>query len=238
MKKLFFITFIICYNFVIFAQNLDGKFFVGSTIGFELLSADANIDETDFNNPKAIQAIKINPFVGYYLTDKISLGLQLGYSYTSNSYINFSIQDSIIDQLKFTSKTKVYSVAPLFRYTMPITDKFGFNFKIAIPYSYSKITYSPAIVLTTIGGINDLPFGENNKSISFGIEICPEFQWFVKDHFAIIGSFCALKYKYEKTTSNDVGNYDGFIIDKTSAKTSDLKLSLSTDIELGVAFYF
>jgi hypothetical protein len=236
MKKLVLAAIFINSLSIVHAQNLNGKLFAGGSLGFDFMSADANTDVGKYTNPKANQSYSINPSVGYYLNDKLAIGLQFGYNYATKNtlYLNYYGSPSSI-----TATTETFSIAPLLRYTIPITDKFGFNINTTIPYSHSRNTLTDTSSKTSSGTANGniaIPNGNNSTSTSFGLNVSPGFQWFVKDQFAIFGSFGAFSYSYVKTDGNvwnskNNGPY-------ASTQSNDFKLSLSTSISFGVTFYF
>src|SRR5271157_2698509 len=111
---------------IIHAQDLNGKFFAGGSIGFDFTSADANINTSNFSNNNANQTYNISPSVGYYLDRNIAIGLQFGYSYALHKYLYLTNPGNINGIYTSTTTAKTYSIAPLLRYTIPINNNFGF----------------------------------------------------------------------------------------------------------------
>jgi len=222
-----------------FAQDLNGKFFVGGSIGFDFTSADADINTSNFSNNNANQTYNINPSIGYYLDRNIAIGLSLGYSYALKNTLYITNTSNINNTSTLTTTSKVKIIAPLLRYTVPINDKFGFIINTTLPYSYTENTFTypnNILMATTSTGNIIIPNGDKNTSSSFGLNIGPGFQWFIKDNLALLFSFGSLGYINTKASGNIVGYQNG----KTNATTTsnDFKLSLTTSISAGVAFYF
>ena len=253
MKKQFkkiVITVFLSGFFVVnaYAQHLKGKLFAGGSGGFGFTPTSANINGIDYNNPKSYQAYNTDLSGGYCLTDKLAVGLQISHSFKTYKSIYFEYQNNIIvNQITHTTTTtKTFGIAPLLRYTIPVTDKFSFNLNIIVPYFSSKTFYVSSIngyvssVAYQGAGNIYLPYGNNNPiaAASYGINISPGFQWFLKKNFALSGSFGALRYSYTITKSSEIADpitTNGIAV---TAKSTDFKLSLSSSLNLGLTFYF
>ncbi len=224
---------------IIHAQDLNGKFFAGGSIGFDFTSADANINTSNFSNNNANQTYSFSPSVGYYLDRNIAIGLQFGYSYALKNTLYITNTSNINNTSTLTTTSKVESIAPLLRYTIPINDKFGFIINTTLPYSYTENTFTypnNVLMATTSTGNIIIPNGDKNTSSSLGLSVNPGLQWFIKENLAILFSFGALSYNYVKTSGN-IALYQN---SKTNAITTsnDFKLSLTTSVSGGFIFYF
>ena len=189
-----------------------------------------------YNNPNGFGYYSFSPSIGYYFKNNLAIGLQLGYSSSTNNYIVTSYYysgntESIeIGNSKLTNQ--VLTLAPLLRYTIPIVKKIGFNFNFTLPFSYTK---NFSNVYYEITGITtaDTNVPATCSTYSIGVNISPGIQWFVKNNIALIASFGSLSYNHYKTIAPVDGPYPACI-----TNANDLKLSLTTGISLGATFYF
>ncbi|MBP5381272.1 MAG: porin family protein [Bacteroidaceae bacterium] len=122
----------------------DGKFYMGGTLGFTWSSMKPN------GGAKSSGAsFKINPELGYKLSKKVSVGLQVGYShgYAAFGGIDFNDFKSIANAVISTAadiasdnnmKLNSMRVAPYVRYNFLQAGKFGMFVEGGIGYIYVK----------------------------------------------------------------------------------------------------
>ena len=215
------------------AQTLSNKLFAGGSVSFEFAKASVNDNSKTYNNPKGIQNYSISPYIGYHLSNRIAIGLQLGYSSTENALLGYYRHNNIIDSIQRSYITnKTYSVAPYIRYYFPITEKFCVYLNTSIPISYAENTNTVISTLYSSAANGYVAIQPTNTIKSIGINISPVFQWFFRDNIAITGSVGALYYTHSKieTTKN--------IYPALTDNVDDLKMTLSTGLSFGVVFYF
>ena len=122
----------------------DGKFYMGGTLGFTWSSMKPNGGQKSSG-----ASFKINPEMGYQLSKKVSVGLQVGYShgYAAFGGIDFNDFKSIANAVISTAadiasdnnmKLNSMRVAPYVRYNFLQAGKFGMFVEGGIGYIYVK----------------------------------------------------------------------------------------------------
>jgi hypothetical protein len=210
-----------------FSQILKGKFFIDGSMGLEInpSSYDANgANNNNSNGNSKMESYYFAPEIGYYFTDKIAFGLSAIYSYSYKTQTNGSSYNNSSNITSSSSvKIESYTISPLMRYSIPINDKFYFNVNISLPYKNSKNIYNSPYY--------NGPLQTSSKS--FGIQVSPSFQYFLKNNIALLANIGSLEYisTKEETSPQATGM-------TTSWKSTDLKLSFFTTFGLGAIFYF
>ena len=138
MKKVLLILALLSNLAMIYSQDLKNKLFITGGMDIELKPSSSNLSFTNSHDGYYTH-YNITPDIGYYITKKIAMGLQLGYGSTVSTF-NSSFFDNFNNPYssKSTNTMKTLSIAPLVRYTVPITDNLGFNLNLTIPYSFSN----------------------------------------------------------------------------------------------------
>ncbi len=206
MKKVFLVTVALLMYINSQAQTSQGSILVGAGIGFN--SSNNKNKDGDFTSKSSTS----NLFVGggYFLDDKLALGIDLNFGSSSNS----SNQDANPDLEKTTSTT--FGISPFARYYYMLDDKFGFFGQLAIPISSSQ---------------NKFEGDKQGSSIGAGLELKPGMVFFPNSKFGIESSIGLLGLV--NTTNKDK---DG---NKTSSNsTFNLGASSATQLfNLGFRYY-
>lgn len=228
------------------AQDLRGKLFAEGRVGFNFSSSSASINGNNYNNPYASQSYDFRPSAGYYFTRLLAIGIQASYSSTKDNYVDFVYQNNVVVNInKYYSHKNTFTIAPILRYVMPATPRFGFNLTASVPYSTSKTVFT-STASSAVGVASSsantgniyLPDGETNTATSIGINVGPGFQWLVKENISIMGAFGVLSYSFIKTDASGQMNSGNFNRVTAVSKTNNFKLALDTGLGIGVIFYF
>ncbi len=155
-----------------------GKWLVGPALSF---SSDT---EDDGNSTVKFSGFRLEPEIGYFLMDNISLGLSL----------SFGSNQTRVDGTA-TDKSSLLYVAPTLRYYLPISPKFQFLGKLQVPVGSNKTTL--------ISGVD-----VDVKSTSFRVEAIPAFAFFPSNKIAVELSWGSLYFNSQKQggdTNNSFG---------------------------------
>jgi opacity protein-like surface antigen len=137
MKKLYFSIVAILLSGTAFAQLQTGTKFAGLHAGASLSK------ESAFNKTTSYE---IAPTAGYFLTNKLMVGIQGGYGRTVTEE-NRQVLAGASSGSGFTSytimarsaKTTAYSAGVTARYYLPVVDKFAFFVESGAGYSKAKV---------------------------------------------------------------------------------------------------
>lgn len=110
MKKLF-LTFALCAFGIVNAQTEKGSWVVGgsTTIGFNSVGTKIKADGESYDGPK-VSTFNFTPSVGYFVMDKLAIGLDLGYTSITSKYTD----DYYREEEKVTNS--VFSILPTATY--------------------------------------------------------------------------------------------------------------------------
>jgi len=221
MKKLIWIVTILMFiSQVSWSQVSAGRIFVGTGLGFTSQSGKKTVKKnnstTDTKFPNTT-TFSISPGGGYILSDKIALGLNLGFnsSTTKEDNANFSSKE--------TSST--FFVSPFVRYFLMLEDNFGFTgtFNIRVSSSNSKSETKIGSVSTTI---------EEPKISGLSIGITPGVIFFPSSKIGIEGNIGFLGYS--STTSKAKNS-------NTETTTNNSQIGFNVDSfqpSFNVGFYY
>ena len=155
-----------------------GKWLVGPSLGF------ASSSEDDGNNTVKTSTMSIQPELGYFIADDLSIGLSLA----------FGAEQIRVDGTASDKQSWMF-VAPTLRYYLPIASKFHFLGKLQVPIGSYKTTLDAGVDV-------------DEKTTGFGVQAIPAFAFFPSNKIAIELSFGSLYFsstKFGGTTQNDFG---------------------------------
>ncbi|MEY3678522.1 MAG: hypothetical protein RI924_663 [Bacteroidota bacterium] len=180
------------------APTAKGKWLVGPSLGF---SSDT---EDDGNSKVKVSSFRLEPEIGYFLMDNMSLGLSF----------SFGSDQTRVDGTAMDKSSLLY-LAPTFRYYLPISPKFQFLGKLQVPVGSRKFTI--------IGG-NDVDI----KFTSFGVQAIPAFAFFPSNKIAVELSWGSLYFNSQKQ-GNETNNQFGMNLlsdDEQSFSNGALRLGV------------
>lgn len=239
MKNTITLVILIALTSALDAQSLKGKLFLGGNLGLSIESEKDNGGFYAFSNaanynakPNTYIEYRINPLLGFYVSNKFALGLQLGHSFYNYEntafYENYFQGYYTLNSYRDIRKSRTFKIAPLVRYSKSISEKFVFNLNLTLPYSREKLTQQQT------SQSNNL---YKEISNNFGINISPEVLFFATDKIALSASFGGLGYNYQQTKKSNTYNGESEI-NRGELNIKYFNLNLSSSLLLGVSFFF
>lgn len=217
MKKVFVTLALIGAVMAGNAQITKGKFFINGSLGFTSTSSSRET-AAGKNDQPGHTMLDFSPKAGYYITDNIAVGLGLVYTMETDNKLNGS---NTAPGVTTERSTATLNIAPYLRYSMPMTEKFGFFMDLLVPIG--SVTRSEKVTSGTAP--SDI------KGSSFGVSLTPGVQWFVKDNLSLEATLGGLKYSSSVVDASSSG-----ATDKTT--TSSFGLTFGTAASFGISFYF
>jgi hypothetical protein len=226
----------------VFAQDNSlqaGKFFVNGSFGFSLTSGNV---ETKFGStttktdaPKGTM-FNILPSINYMASEKISIGLGIGYMLNSTETTQAGGFDEDGDPITTpgtrTNSTGQFIIAPMANYFIPGgNDKFGFTIGAGVPLAFGTATNEIKSGSTTTKTENSL--------MGFGVTISPGLYYFPSSKFMLTASMGNLlswsqnSRKFEAGTDSQTTTNSQF--DILNFSTSGLGAS---GLQIGGSFFF
>lgn len=154
-----------------YAQFIKGDKFIGGTFS---ITSRVSTGSTSSN-------FSINPSVGYLVSEKVAVGVQLGYSYL----------ESKNDNLTFDYKSSAFSVGLLARRYFSISDKCLFSINGLVNFQRGTETNSPNSIET------------KTQNYQLGVSIQPGFIFFPSPKWGLEARIGSLGYNYSKNLSTD-----------------------------------
>jgi outer membrane protein len=195
------------------AQLAAGQIAIGGSLGFTAESSTNKTGAVTVDGPKTT-SFNIMPSVGYLVTDKIEIGLGIGYAMTSRE----ETLNNNKDVRKFS--TSVFAIMPYARYYMMMAGNVGF-------FGQAGISFASGTAKTEItpqGG----PTTSTSSDISaFGLGVSPGIIYFMNDKIAIEAAWGALGYNRFSEKMGD---------DETITTIGGLDLNTST-LKFGFRYY-
>lgn len=205
------------------AQISKGTIAVGGSLNFSTTSGEevttgGPITVTD--EDPSVMKFGIGPKVAYYLTDNLAIGLGLSYSMESTAFPKDTAADT-----ERTVSSSMITVAPMVRYNMPISDKFGAFLDAHASFGFGGMEDEIKGGATTLTMESDMS--------SMDIAVRPGLLYFLKDNLAIEAHYGRLGYSSETTNSKPTPTVE---VEDT---TGTFGLDLSTNsLSFGFMWYF
>ena len=196
----------------------NAQVYVGGGLGFSS-SKKAYVDADGVTEPDAVTSFSILPEIGYKLDDKLSVGIQLGFTTTSFGDIEFEGVD--LKDVKSTG----FSIAPYARYTFVKWGKVGLfaDAQFAYTHTSTKGDYP-------IGNDNVIECEETENEWSLGI--IPGLSFDVNEKITLITKVGWLGYSSAKPEYK-IGD------EKRKYKaSSNFGLNLTNNVEFAVFYNF
>ena len=133
-------------------------------------SSNTNSSTTGVQSDKST-ALSIAPGIGYQFSDNWTVGLNLGYAHTGNSYTTSTTQTSDVDQ---------YIVGPFLRYSRPLTSWVSLYGQFDAEYQLQGKTYQYST--------------EGNQQHQLFFDVYPALFFPVKNGFGLNVSFGGVDY--------------------------------------------
>jgi len=212
MKKVQLLLMSFVFATMAFSQQAKGDIYLGGSLNLSAESSSTEVGSTNTDGPK-IFSFGIEPKVGYFISDKISVGLNLGFS----SY-NRKVENSGTT----TKNTNLSYGGGIFaRYYVLPTEKFGFFFEAGADLMAGSSK-------TDIGGVET--DGPNTLNINAGFT--PGIVFYVSNRVALEANYGFLGYN-TYSEKDDSGTQE--------VKSTDNSFGLDVNpgtFELGVSVLF
>ncbi|MCU0443279.1 MAG: porin family protein [Microscillaceae bacterium] len=191
------------------AQIEKGSMYLGGSFGISSTTIQTN------NNDRKVSSFSLVPNFGYFVTDKISVGLGIGYEQSRN--------DLIPGVGTATDTRGLFIIAPAARYYVPLTsENFFFFAQFQVGFGFGNRKFEDRVGSAT--------FTVESKSRSFGLGLSPGFAFFPTKKWAIELSFEGISYRsFDPNTDSNSDN------DRESTFTLGVD---SFAPRLGVQFFF
>jgi len=202
MKKVNILTLVFIFAAIVsgFAQTSAGTLFFGGGLGFgasnSKTTASGGGTTTTKDGPKSSQ-FSIVPGVGYFIADKLAVGLDLSFSTSSNKTPYDGINSQPGDYNK-TSGT-VISFTPYVRQYLMLSDNFGFTgtFGVGVGFGSSKREEKRGSTTTTTDG---------PKTTTLEVGITPGIVFFPTNKVGLEANFGFVGFSSETTKSKSGNN--------------------------------
>jgi opacity protein-like surface antigen len=206
MKKLLLVTVLSVAGLTASAQTEKGKFTLGGTLSYESSKSEAN----DSYDPSSLTIL---PTFSYFVSNNISLGLGLGYTYTKGgqSY-EFDLYGN-----SSSIRNSAFVVYPYGRGYKNLSEQFKFFGELGIPLAF---------------GSSEANGQDLGGTTSVGFSLSPGFAFFPTKRVAIELGFNGINYN--NTTYKDNNG-------KKINNAGNSSFSIGADFfapQLGVQFHF
>jgi len=192
MKKISLLTIAILFATAMssFAQTSKGTLFLGGGLGFTSTSEKEKTSNSTTDGDKNF-SYSINPGVGYFISDKLALGLDFGFRGN-----NTTTTQGIIDPEEIELKSTLLNVTPYARYYWMVGDNFGFTGTLGIGIGSGSTKTSTNSNTTTTSKISTLEVG-----LRPGIVFFPTSKVGLEANFGFVG-FSSFTDKNPNDSSN------------------------------------
>ncbi|WKK74547.2 hypothetical protein QYS49_22895 [Marivirga salinae] len=188
MKRLL-LAILILIQFPVLSQSLDGKFQLGGSASYFTNNSEYESGSgIDYRNQIIERTnFSITPQFGYFISDNISIGGQIGYSRAS--FLNYyeSGQNTMSD---YNRKDNTFRFGTFTRVHKSIKENLYLFLQGNIEVGFGKIRYEES-------QNNDL------NSFDFHAGIQPGILFMITEKFGIEGKYGLLGYNSSKTSSDD-----------------------------------
>ncbi|MCU0437008.1 MAG: porin family protein [Raineya sp.] len=192
MKKINLLTIAIIFATAMssFAQTSKGTLFIGGGLGFTSKSEKEKTSSSTTDGDK-IFSYSINPGVGYFISDKLALGLDFGFTGE-----NSTSTQNIIVPVEVELKTTLFNITPYARYYWMVGDNFGFTGTLGVGIGSGTTKTTITNTTNTTSKISTLEVGFRP-----GIVFFPTNKVGLEANFGFVG-FSSLTDKDPNNSSN------------------------------------
>jgi outer membrane protein len=223
MKKiLLMVAMLFATNFA-FAQLSKGNLLVTGAFSVGSTSQENTINSKTTDGPSTSN-FSIIPNVSYFINDRLSVGVELGYSSLSAELVDVRSSSTTVTTKDVTSGL---GLSPFVRYYFPLGQKFYFYGQGGFGITSGKINNTTTTVTTFFGTQTTEVKSESDLS-AFNVGFRPGITYFFTDRFALDASFGLLNYS--NTTVK---------LDKDETKNSELNFNIiPNSLNFGLSYRF
>lgn len=194
MKKVI-LTFLFAGAFVASqAQTEKGTWMLGGNIGFSTSSSTSKSNGTTVDGPSYTN-FNISPMAGYFIMDRLAVGLDLNYSSFSSTTKQKNTAGNNVD---LTDKSSDIIVSPMVRYYYMMNDKAGLFGHLGVGFG-SRSSSNQSLV-------NDaVTTTESPSSSLFNLTVGPGFVYFLNPSIGLEASvlYSSMSSSYTPTGASD-----------------------------------
>ena len=222
MKKVFLLIMVA----VLGMATANAQWYLGGSLGFRSNTYDPDVDGAKKGK---VTAFSIVPEIGYSLTDKVDLGISIGFTSTkfkdTNVDFMFLGEQVELDGVKEFTITG-WEVAPYIRYNLVQFGNFSLLGKASIDIEGGKMK-------NKIEGGDD----EELKYTAFGFNIKPVLKYTLSEKFDLLADLNFLSLGFNQTNVKDGATVTDFGLNVDSNDVANIGGG-STPFTIGFAFKF
>lgn len=204
----------------------NAQFFVGGSLGFSSESGNkketwtstylgTTTTTTSEEKTPSYSEFSFSPKVGYYLNDKLAVGIELGfttyseteYLYDDDAEIHPGSGPNKAEQTEYNYKSteNLFGVAPFVRYHFAQWNNFSLFGELSV-----GLAFGSSKEVATINGKEEEM--EGPSLFGFGVSIVPGISYKINDHIQLEATLdvFGLNYIYSKSTQNQEYNYSNY----------------------------
>ena len=232
MKKVFLSLSIIGIVLSVKAQDSGlqaGKLYVNGSLGFSMTSQknERKIGGTtnSSDGPKTTN-FNILPSINYLVSDKLSIGLGIGYNYESTEQKAREPTESDL-----TISTGTFVIAPMVNYFIPLgNDKFGIILGGMVPIAFGTTSNETKSGSTTTTN--------ETSNTGFGVNIMPGVFYFPSPKFMLTASMGNIIGWNMLTRKTDEGTGANTVTNTTTATSIEVFNFDTFGLQFGGSFFF
>lgn len=221
MKKLILIFVAVLLAQFLLAQPGKGKKFIGGSVGTIQTSTPSLFSNSVFDKRSSID---VSPNVGYFINDKIALGISLDYGYYKYSNQNRLTSGAAVLGVDGAS----YGGSFFARYYKSVTEKLFFTLQGNLSYS-NAISNTEMYYNDAINGSYTINQKEIRNNYSLGIN--PGFEYFISPHLGLNTNIGSLSYSIVNSNNQSTKQ-------STNAFNINLFPLKFSDLSIGFKYYF
>ncbi|WP_353120895.1 outer membrane beta-barrel protein [Dysgonomonas capnocytophagoides] len=212
MRKLFLVGALALSTLFVSAQDgLQGKWFVGGTVGYQSLkNQEVTVLGGEFDE---VKSFSIMPTIGTFISPSVAVGAAVGYQ-------NIKGTDILSEGKKADTKFNAFVIQPFARKYWNITGGLHFFGEAALPVQFGN----------TKTGEGDAQVKVN--ATSFGLALSPGFDYIVNDWISIETKFTVFNIDYTSVKPKGGDSTNNFSI------MGDTNANKFGDLTIGVKFLF
>jgi hypothetical protein len=211
MKKTFMIVALALTAMVSEAQISKGTIAAGGSFNFDRTGTSVQAGSISVQGP-SYTFFELTPRVLYYLSDNLAVGGEIGFVMQSQK------------QGTASERTSVFTLAPMARYNLPVTERFGL-------FVDGRMGFGFGGTKETVGNRTE----EGPSVFRFDLGVSPGMLYFLNEKIAIEARFGRLGYSAESQTETETyGNTTSTF--KSSSGNFILNLK-TTSLGFGFLYY-
>ncbi|MFY9307958.1 MAG: hypothetical protein WAQ28_02795 [Bacteroidia bacterium] len=215
-----------------FSQISKGTKFLGGNLSAGLERSDNFYDAPGLSESTYInRSFGITPGFGYFISDKMAIGLSAGYSYSYNGSSYKPSGSSSYTQINSTRGNWV-SANPYVRYYLTLGEKAALFSQLNASYSHGFMNKD----FVYDDGMNEQIEKNKISSLRLGISLVPGFSYFLSDKFALETTIGNVAYEWTKNTGVPIQTVNAANTYITTHSRLGLNFSTST-INIGFRYF-